>query len=81
LAWVLLVDHGHDSYRSSRYGLHRPSDTPVRDCPSPPSLNGICAAVPGRKQDTVATVRELVAAGQIITKPGPNRSTVHLIPS
>ncbi|WP_145015680.1 FAD-binding protein, partial [Micrococcus luteus] len=21
-------DHGHDSYRSSRYGLHRPSDTP-----------------------------------------------------
>ncbi|WP_344761245.1 hypothetical protein, partial [Micrococcus yunnanensis] len=28
LAWVLLVDHGHDSYRSSRYGLHRPSDTP-----------------------------------------------------
>lgn len=53
----------------------------VRDCPSPPSLNGICAAVPGRKQDTVATVRELVAAGQIITKPGPNRSTLHLIPS
>ena len=24
----LLVGHGHDSYRSSRYGLHRPSDTP-----------------------------------------------------
>src|SRR5699024_7381340 len=25
---LLLVRHGHDSYRSSRHGLHRPSDTP-----------------------------------------------------
>ncbi|MGQ7787554.1 hypothetical protein [Nesterenkonia sp. K-15-9-6] len=29
LGWVLLLSHGHDSYRSSRYGLHRPSDTPT----------------------------------------------------
>src|SRR5699024_7243108 len=29
LVRLLLVRHGHDSYRSSRYGLHRPSDTPL----------------------------------------------------
>src|SRR5699024_12279674 len=28
LVLLVLVRHGHDSYRSSRYGLHRPSDTP-----------------------------------------------------
>ncbi|MFP5199875.1 hypothetical protein, partial [Micrococcus luteus] len=53
----------------------------VRDCPSPPTLNSICSAVPGRKQDTTATVRELVEAGQLLTSPGPNRSTLHHLPA
>src|SRR5699024_10388581 len=26
---LLLIGHGHESYRSSRYGLHKPSDTPA----------------------------------------------------
>ncbi|MFP3360304.1 hypothetical protein R0K17_23605, partial [Planococcus sp. SIMBA_143] len=47
----------------------------VRDCPSPPSLNSIISAVPGRKADTVATVRDLVEAGELLTTPGPKRST------
>ncbi|MCV7566377.1 bifunctional DNA primase/polymerase [Micrococcus luteus] len=52
----------------------------VRDCPSPPSLNSIISAVPGRKADTVATVRDLVEAGELLTTPGPKRSTLHHLP-
>src|SRR5699024_870747 len=39
LVRLFLVRHGHDSYRSSQYGLHRPSDTP-RAYPPPPVLPG-----------------------------------------
>src|SRR5699024_11677171 len=35
LVRLLLVRHGHDSYRSSRYGLHRPSDTAREQRPDP----------------------------------------------
>lgn len=53
----------------------------VRDRPEPPSLNGICAAVPGRKKDTTAIVRELIDAGELTTSPGPRGSTLHHIPA
>lgn len=52
----------------------------VRDSPSPPSLNSIISAVPGRKADTVATVRDLVETGELLTSPGPKRSTLHHLP-
>ena len=49
----------------------------VRDSPTPPSLNSICSAVPGRKAETTALVRELIDAGELTTSPGPRGSTLH----
>ncbi|HEM2032349.1 TPA: relaxase domain-containing protein, partial [Listeria monocytogenes] len=60
LAWVLLVGHGHDSYRSSRYGLHRPSDTP--------RLIAEYVARHGRQPST-ATIIKLRAQATLATRP------------